>query len=308
MGIKPFKSTQFSYSDINGATAETAPAAGDEVLLADVSGSVLRKMTRNNFQKRVIRSAVTTDPATLSDEIIALSGASFTVTLPTAVGIGGKIIELYHNGTSLSQVYTLATTSAQTVGGIASGAYILCTNGEYLKLVSDNANWLILDHVAKTALVSNGVITVTGTTANPTKATGITVDRLLWSRDGEFGRFRIEYAQSNTTSAATGTGDYLFALPTNIAFDTNFATMNTTLGSSASLQSPSSWGTATTGVSGAAGVGYVSPYDSTKFRLLVNATSATTQVGAVGAAWFNPTEAGLRWSCDFVAKIANWRP
>ena len=51
-----------------------------------------------------------------------------------------------HNGTSLSQAYTLNTTSAQTIGGIASGSYILQTNNEVISVISDGSNWQILEH------------------------------------------------------------------------------------------------------------------------------------------------------------------
>jgi hypothetical protein len=44
-----------------------------------------------------------------------------------------------HLGTSLSQIYTINTTSSQTVGGVASGSYVLYTNGETLTLVSERS-------------------------------------------------------------------------------------------------------------------------------------------------------------------------
>ncbi len=82
-----------------------------------------------------------------ADNAIIISGTSGTVTLLTAVGNAGKQVQLIHSGTSLTQVYTINTTSAQTIGGVASGAYALYTNNENLILVSDGANWIILDHL-----------------------------------------------------------------------------------------------------------------------------------------------------------------
>lgn len=98
-----------------------------------------------------VRSVTTTDTCTSADDVLVLSGASFTETLFTAAGNTGKVITLLHNGTTLTQVYTLNTTSSQTIGGIASGVYKLYTKGETLKIVSDGSNWLILDHKATTA-------------------------------------------------------------------------------------------------------------------------------------------------------------
>lgn len=117
------------------------------------------------------RSVTTTDGPTLADHTLNCSGASFAITLPTAVGCAGKIFEIVHGGTSLSQIYTLATTSAQTIGGVASGAYVLYTNGESLRIQSDGANWIILDHRAVTDWASytptyTGLGTVSASTAH----------------------------------------------------------------------------------------------------------------------------------------------
>lgn len=92
------------------------------------------------------RSVTTTDSPTNADDALILSGASFTVTLFTAVGNTGKVITLLHNGTSFTQIYTLNTTSSQTIGGVASGSYKLYTNTEQLQIVSDGTNWQILNH------------------------------------------------------------------------------------------------------------------------------------------------------------------
>ncbi len=89
-------------------------------------------------------SQTTTYNAVISDYIIC-SSASFTVTLPTAASQAGKSIIIKHNGSSLSQVYTVNTTSAQTMigpaGAIASGALALYTAGEIFVFTSDGTNW-----------------------------------------------------------------------------------------------------------------------------------------------------------------------
>ncbi len=104
--------------------------------------------------KATYRSVTTTDSVLTTDETMKLSGSSFTSTLPTAVGVTGKRYKYIHAGTSLTQIYTLATTSSQTIGGVASGSYILYTAGETLELVSDGSNWQIENHYAQTAWAS----------------------------------------------------------------------------------------------------------------------------------------------------------
>lgn len=90
-----------------------------------------------------VRSVVATDTATNVDDSLILSGASFTETLFTAVGNTGKILEIVHAGTSISQVYTIDGNGAETIGGAAT--YIMRVNGQRVRIKSDGTNWNILN-------------------------------------------------------------------------------------------------------------------------------------------------------------------
>lgn len=105
------------------------------------------------------------------------SGASFRVTLPTAVGQAGKSIIIQHAGTSLSQIYTLNTVLGQTIGGLASGVFKAYTNGEITILTSDNANWQVTGRSPRTAPATYSP-TFSGCT--PTSV------NVWWSRDGAY--------------------------------------------------------------------------------------------------------------------------
>jgi hypothetical protein len=227
----------------------------------------------------VYRSVTTTDSPTIADEILNLSGASFTVTLPTAVGNTGRVFRLIHSGTSLTQVYTLNTTSAQTIGGIASGSYVLYTNGEALVIASNGANWIILSHQAKTDWIDSGAVTITAVSANPTKATTKQVDRLLWKRDGSDVLFRLEYESDSAAGAAAGTGTYLFGLPANMPnIDTTKVTATTT---TANFLYPSSVGNSSmsAGGSGYPG-GTVLVHSSTLVRFATGNATSTDHIGS----------------------------
>ncbi len=112
------------------------------------------------------RSVTTTDAADPSDEVLQLSGASFTETLPTAVGNAGRKITLIHNGTSNSQVYTIATTSGQIIGGGAATTALLYNTGEVLRLVSDGTGWQILGRAKQTSKVITDTPNGYGSTDN----------------------------------------------------------------------------------------------------------------------------------------------
>lgn len=171
---------------------------------------------RSSNSRYAIRSVTTTDSATISDDILLLSGASFTETLPTAVGNSGKEFILNHVGTSLTQVYTLATTGGQTIGGIASGSYALYTNGESLRIVSDNANWQIVSHRTSTAWATYtpnaGVNQGLGTVASPT---------IKWKREGE-----DIIIQDTITTGTVSAAEARLALPDNMTSASTYPTLS----------------------------------------------------------------------------------
>jgi len=92
-------------------------------------------------------SAQTANYAILAtDWVITMSasGGARTVTLPTAVGRSGKTYTIKKIDSSGNTVQLL-TTAAQTIDGFASGALYLYAQYDSIKVVSDGANWLILE-------------------------------------------------------------------------------------------------------------------------------------------------------------------
>lgn len=168
------------------------------------------------------RSVTTTDSATTSDYTLGLSGASFTETLYTTTGNNGRIIVLTHLGTSLSQVYTIATTGGATIGSIASGSYALYTNGESLTLQCDETNnrWVILDHRTDTR----------NTSWTPSFDAGlgtVVLNNAYWRRSGQF---LIGFVTAKAGTVTTSTGG--ITIPSGAVIDTAYLTItNNTTGS-----------------------------------------------------------------------------
>jgi hypothetical protein len=73
------------------------------------------------------------------DFVINCTSGTFTVTLPTAVGVAGKQYCVKNSGTG---VITIATTSAQTIDGITSK--VLSVQYESLWFMSNGANWIVI--------------------------------------------------------------------------------------------------------------------------------------------------------------------
>ena len=77
---------------------------------------------------------------TTTDYLINCTANTFTVTLPTAVGVTGQIYHIKNSGTG---VITINTTSSQTIDGNASGTLTLF-QWDNLTVQSTGASWIIL--------------------------------------------------------------------------------------------------------------------------------------------------------------------
>ncbi len=153
------------YIPDNGVTtAKIKDAAVTRAKLATGSNAKLLYVTASTDK---------TVDSTLTDVLEMTCSAACTITLPTAVGIQGYELTIIHNGTQLVPM-TLHTASSQTVGGIADNTYKLWTIGERITIFSDNANWKIRAHGAKTGWISagnfNDFFTFTITTGSATNA------------------------------------------------------------------------------------------------------------------------------------------
>lgn len=85
-----------------------------------------------------VTEVTTTYSITQSDYLVECTGSSsFTVTLPTAVGIEGQIFGIKNSG---SGTITVNTTSSQTIDGVTS---ITLGPKDYLQISSSGARWMI---------------------------------------------------------------------------------------------------------------------------------------------------------------------
>lgn len=190
-----------------GLLSKANLTAGSNVTITNGNGSISIASTASGAAPlwSYVSQSSTLNPAVLGDYYL-LSGASFTITLPTAVSVAGQGVVFRHNGTSLSQAYTLNTTSAQTINGVASGSYILQTNGETLQLVSDGSNWQIVNHITVTPWVDAGVMNPTSTSAYIFTITSSSVTAGAVYTNNSQNYYVTLTIASLTTLTASGTG------------------------------------------------------------------------------------------------------
>jgi hypothetical protein len=98
-------------------------------------------MTQNSIDN-LISASYTAQTANYNvgdgDYLIECTANSFSVTLPTAVGIRNKSYEIKNSG---SGTITLDTTASQTIDGELS---LEIFEQENITVISNNVNWLIL--------------------------------------------------------------------------------------------------------------------------------------------------------------------
>lgn len=108
-----------------------------------VSGTVANPTTTPAITLTVsgLTPAYTAQTATYAilstDTIVEATANSFTVTLPTAVGVTGKMYIIVNSG---SGTLTVATTSAQTIGGLSPATL---AQNHTMTIFSNGANWLL---------------------------------------------------------------------------------------------------------------------------------------------------------------------
>lgn len=197
----------FGVVDFSTFTLAT-PDSTDFVPIVDTSaGSTNKKASYRNFKNAVLRSVITTDSVGVDDETMILSGASFTSTLP-AIGSTtvGKRYKFIHNGTSLTQIFTIASGS-NTIGGVASGSFKLYTKGEILEVEDPGTgtDWPIVGRFATAGQVSSGSISLSATSAYTftiTSATVVAGD--TYTNNGQ--TFQVTTSGTVTSMPASGTG------------------------------------------------------------------------------------------------------
>jgi len=292
---------------IYGGTGGTATrlAAGANGLYLGLSGGI---PSWSSPSGSVGISAKTSSYTLLStDDIITCSGASFTLTLPTAVGVAGKQYVIKHLGTSLTQVYTLATTSGQTIGGVAGGSYALYTEQESIKVVSDGANWQILDRFASTDWIDGGTFTskLTATTTSPTLGTAtVVINKIWWRRYGNTMEGRYEFRHTAPGTANAGSGDYLIGMPSSITIDTAKVTVYTTIEGVGAYVQNNTIGQAAFG-NAESKAGSAVAFDANNFRLFA---FGVNNAGALGSSFDALSNSAAYYTAIVSVPVSGWRP
>ncbi len=297
------------YLDANKAITSSSTVSDTELgyldgVTASLCGATQTCTLTNKTVTRTVTSVSSATTLASTVDFVVITGATKQVDLFTAVGNGGRVVEIMHNGSNFSQVYTIEGNSSETIGSVDT-YFDMHTKGEILKVVSDGSNWLVLNHRAQTPWINAGAVTIGATTTPPTKASGIAVDRLLYRRDGADLIGRVEYRQTNTTDTAAGSGDYLYTItPTGMLIDTSsMVTAYTTAEGTGPWLTNNSVGSVNVNTNSVSTSGVVIVYDTTRVKLCSVYQSAE---GCLSNGFGPITQSNHGFVFNFRVPISNW--
>ena len=90
------------------------------------------------FSFRGYREVNAAGSVTSTDDVVNCTENTFTLTLPTASGIQGRVYDIKNSGNG---VVTLATTGSETIDGVATQDISTQDN---LTPMSDGTNWILI--------------------------------------------------------------------------------------------------------------------------------------------------------------------
>jgi len=106
---------------------------------ANIDGSTAGQISFTGSIAKSYAAKTSTYTITSTDHTIDCTSGTFTVTLPTAASITGRMYIIKNSGTG---VITIATTSSQTIDGATS--YTLGTQYGSITVQSNGTNWIVI--------------------------------------------------------------------------------------------------------------------------------------------------------------------
>lgn len=194
IGYDSTLTSRFAIGDV-GSTKE----------IADVSSA--QTFTNKQNHLTVTTETTTATIANTTDVVLASdSGGDYSLTLPAASGITGKVIEIKKT-TDTTNTITIDGNASETIDGDLTTT--INTQNEVLRLVSDGTNWEILER--RIPSIWTSFTPTGGWTANITY-TG------RWRRVGD--SMEIQYSVATQASAPTPTVTASFAMISGYTVDT----------------------------------------------------------------------------------------
>lgn len=200
------------------------------------------------------------------------------------------------------------TTSVPTPGSGYQALYFK-SDGALYKKNSSGTETPVIVGLSDHGWTTTSAVLITATTTAPTKPSAtIVVDKLWYARKGDTMKVRIEYRQTNNTSANSGSGDYLFIIPNGQSIDTTKMTVYATVEGDGTWVTNNVVGLATVVAGAIQGVGPITVYNATSVRMqLIYTDGATPSRGVLSSAAFGiASNAIVNYVATFEVPISGW--
>jgi hypothetical protein len=279
----------------NGGTGLSSPGTSGNVLTSNGTTWVSSAPAGGNY---TVTSKTANYTLTSTDQVVTVdgTGGSFTLTLPVATGITGKVYILKRVDMNPNNPISviIAGGGSETIDGYTT--IYLQTQNESYTLFSDGSNWKIQDHKCITPWTQYSVTIGSEGPTPPTKGT-TTLDNAQWRRTGD--SIEINYGYAQTSGGSSGSvARYLIPLPFGLQVDTGkFAVVGANSGEG-SVGDGGGYSTATGNWFGKT---YL--YDSQNIAMLIFQGSTFTDFGVSGLLFGDPV---VQFSLNVICPIVNW--
>ena len=217
-----------------------------------------------------------TAASTLTNSIskVILNSSNYDVKLYDLTGQSGREIEFLRIDGTFANPINIVCSAAQFIVGIGNNvgtgsSFQLYTQNESLKLFNDGTNWRVENHFTSTPWaafpsVAAGTL-ITAVTTSPAYGVSVVTNAAYWRRIGKSAEIRWDYRQ--VSAGSSGSGMYLFNLPSGLSMDSGLVIINSGVALGANFTDSGSLGKMTLGDgTNVTGIGMVSAYTLTQLK------------------------------------------
>jgi hypothetical protein len=208
-----------AYDMISGVETSASPSPSTPSVPSDVITKAYADTAYEPKNPAGIVSKTTTYTATTVDDVILCSTASpWTLNLYTAVGNTGRMLRIIKTSSDFNAL-TIDANGSQTIRG--SLTFLLHTQWQSVTIVSDGANWQVVDHYIPSEWVSYTPSLESNGGGSITLDTGTSHLAIAgrWRRSGDSIEISFGFRNGQGGAASGTAGTVLVSIPSGLTIN-----------------------------------------------------------------------------------------